>query len=74
VREPTKAVEGKRRARALSLIAALFALCWLLVLAADYARWGYVASAGVVVVSFGECTYDTVRTPLIANLAPRRAD
>jgi MFS family permease len=66
-----KAVEGKRRARALSLMAALFALCWLLVLAAGYARWGYVLLlAGIVALSFGECIYDTVRTPLIANLAP----
>lgn len=66
-----RAVEGKRRARALALMAASFASCWLLVLAAGEIRRGYVLLiVGVVVLSLGECLYDSVRSPLVADLAP----
>jgi len=66
-----RAVEGKSRARSLALMAALFASCWLLVLAAGSHRLGYaLLLGGIVVMSLGECIYDSVRTPLIADLAP----
>jgi MFS family permease len=66
-----RAVEGRRRAAALSLMAALFALCWLLTLAAGLVRHGYaVLVAAIVSMSFGECLADSVRSPLIADLAP----
>src|SRR5581483_4565383 len=51
VQLPTaRAVEGRRRARALALMACLFAVCWLLTLAAGLAPDGlvgrYLAAAG----------------------------
>jgi MFS family permease len=61
-----RAVEGHRRARTLALMAALFAACWLLVLGGS---WWFLL-AGVVAMSAGECLYDTVRSPLVADLAP----
>jgi MFS family permease len=64
-----RAVEGHRRSRALALMASLFALCWLFVLGAS--AGGYLLLlAGVAILSAGECIYDSVRTPLIADLAP----
>jgi hypothetical protein len=52
-------------------MAALFAAGWLLVLAAGSHRLGYgLLLGGIVVMSLGECIYDSVRTPLIADLAP----
>jgi len=66
-----RAVEGRRRAAALSLMCALFAACWLLTLGAGLVTHGYaLLLAGIVVLSFAECIYDSVRTPLIADLAP----
>lgn len=59
-------VEGHRRSRALALMAASFAVCWLLVLGGSYV----FLLAGVVVLSLGECLYDSVRSPLVADLAP----
>jgi len=61
-----RAVEGRRRARMLALMAGLFGLCWLLVLGRGYA----FLLAGVCVMSLGECLYDSVRSPLVADLAP----
>jgi predicted MFS family arabinose efflux permease len=61
-----RAVEGHRRARALALMAVLFGSCWLLVLGGSW--WFLVA--GIVALSAGECLYDSVRSPLIADLAP----
>jgi len=61
-----RAVEGRRRARALALMATLFATCWLLVLGGS---WWFLLAA-IVVMSAGECLYDSVRSPLIADLAP----
>jgi MFS family permease len=61
-----RAVEGHRRARALALMAALFALCWLLMLGGN---WWFLL-AGIVALSAGECLYDSVRSPLVADLAP----
>jgi MFS family permease len=61
-----RAVEGHSRARMLALMAACFALCWVLVLGRSYA----FLLAGVCVLSLGECLYDSVRSPLVADLAP----
>jgi hypothetical protein len=61
-----RAVEGYRRARALALMAGLFATCWLLVLGGT---WWFLLAA-ILVMSGGECLYDSVRSPLIADLAP----
>jgi MFS family permease len=64
-------VEGKRRAAALAVMAMLFALCWIVTLGAGFVRHGYVLLlVGVIVLSLGECIYDSVRSPLIADLAP----
>lgn len=72
VQLPTaRAVEGRRRARALALMACLFAVCWLLTLAAGSVGHAYALLVGaIVVMSLGECIYDSVRTPLVADLAP----
>ena len=64
-----KAVEGHRRTRALALMAGLFCVCWLLVLGASATGYLFLL-AGVAVLSAGECIYDSVRSPLIADLAP----
>ena len=61
-----RAVEGRSRARMLALMAGCFALCWLLVLGRSYA----FLLAAVCVLSLGECLYDSVRSPLVADLAP----
>jgi MFS family permease len=61
-----RAVEGHARARMLALMSACFALCWLLVLGRSYA----FLLGGVCVLSLGECLYDSVRSPLVADLAP----
>jgi MFS family permease len=61
-----RAVEGHRRARALALTGAAFATCWLLVLGAS---WWFLLAA-MVALSAGECLYDSVRSPLVADLAP----
>lgn len=61
-----RAVEGHRRARALALMAVLFGICWLLVLGAN---WWFLLAA-IFALSAGECLYDSVRSPLIADLAP----
>lgn len=64
-----RAVEGRSRSRALALMASLFAICWLFVLGAS--AGGYLLLlAGVAILSAGECIFDSVRTPLIADLAP----
>lgn len=65
-------VEGRRRSRALSLMALLFAVCWVLTLAAGLATGvGFaLLFAAFAVMSVGECIYDSVRSPLVADLAP----
>jgi MFS family permease len=65
-------VEGHRRARALALMAFLFAACWLLTLAAGLTTSSGFALllAAFAVMSAGECIYDSVRGPLVADLAP----
>jgi MFS family permease len=61
-----RAVEGHRRSHALALMATLFATCWLLVLGDSFA----FLLAAFVVLSAAECVYDSVRSPLVADLAP----
>ncbi len=64
--------EGRRRGRALALMGVLFATCWLLVLAAVISAVGGVVLlfVAIAVLSVGECIYDSVRSPLVADLAP----
>lgn len=71
-----KAHEGHSRMRGLALTAALFATAWLLVEAAPLV--GVTAAVlvlvlAVVVFGLGECLYDTVLGPLVADLAPKES-
>jgi len=69
-----RAVEGHRRVRALTLMGALFAACWLQVAAAGAltdATFVLLALAcGIITMSLAECLYDAVLAPLTADLAP----
>jgi MFS family permease len=65
-----RAVEGRRRSRAFALMACLFASCWLLVLAAGPTHAFPLLLIGIVAFSGAECIYDSVRAPLVADLAP----
>ena len=63
-------VEGRARAAALSLMAALFCICWVLTLAAGVGRGGYLLLlAGIVILSLGECIYRLGEDP--ARRRPR---
>jgi MFS family permease len=68
-----RAHEGHRRSTGLALTACLFALTWTIVFATG-ALGGAAAVALLVVAVFvfaaGECIYDTVHGPLVADLAP----
>jgi MFS family permease len=64
--------EGRRRMRALAQMGLLFAIAWLLVLAAGAVVENAavaVLATGIVVFSLAECLYDTVQGPLTADLA-----
>jgi MFS family permease len=64
-----RAVEGRRRTGALALAGVAFAACWLAVLASAWV--GVLALvAAFALMSAGECLYDAVRGPLVADLAP----
>jgi hypothetical protein len=68
-----KAIEGHRRARGLALMCLLFAATWILVEDGGAARdaataWALLA-AGVVCLGLGECLYDSIYGPLVADLA-----
>ncbi len=71
-----RAHEGHRRMTGLALTGTCFAAAWLLV-----ATIGTLGSAGVVAVlivavivfAVGECLYDTVQGPLVADLAPEES-
>jgi MFS family permease len=69
-----KALEGRRRMRALALSAAIFAATSVGVLVAGAwldATAAVVALCGVIVLfSIGECLHGAVQNPLIADLAP----
>jgi MFS family permease len=67
-----RAIEGRRRTRGLALMCVLFAAAWMLVeLGAVVALLAVgLIAAGVVVLSLGECLYDSIYGPLVADLAP----
>jgi MFS family permease len=66
-----RSVEGHRRMRGLALMGLFFALCWSLVLAGALTGPALlVVAAGIVAMSFGECLYDSIQGPLVADLAP----
>lgn len=69
-----KALEGRRRMRALALSAAIFAATSAAVLVAGHwldASAAVVALCGVIVLfSIGECLHGAVQNPLIADMAP----
>ena len=70
-------LEGRRRMRSFALMAILFAV-WSLMLAGA-AAWLdgravlAVVMAGAAVLAIGECVYDSVQGPLVADLAPEGA-
>jgi MFS family permease len=67
-------VEGHRRMPVLALMAALFAITWLLVLVGG--RWldagaaTALFAAAFVVFALGECLHGTVQGPMVSDLAP----
>ena len=63
-------VEGRSRSRGVALMAFLFGGCWLLFLAAGVAHAFVLLLAGIVLFSGAECLYDSIRSPLVADLAP----
>lgn len=71
-----KLQEGKRRMRALAVMAVLWAGSWLLVLIGGL--WFEAAAATALfglafaVFAIGECLHGTVQGPLVSDLAPRR--
>jgi MFS family permease len=67
-----RAIEGHRRTRGLALMCILFACGWMLVELGGLSESAAVVLlvAGVVVVSVGECLYDSIYAPLVADLAP----
>jgi MFS family permease len=65
-----RGVEGHRRMRGLALMGLLFALCWSLVLAGALIGPALLlVGAGIIAMSFGECLYDSIQGPLVADLA-----
>jgi MFS family permease len=71
-----RAHEGHRRMTGLALTGTLFALAWLLVLtSASLGAAGAIAVLVAAVLAFGvgECLYDTVQGPLVADLAPAQS-
>jgi MFS family permease len=65
----TRAHEGRRRMPGLALTAAAFAAAWLLVEGAGVAGSVALLVAAVLVFAVGECLYDTIVGPLVADLA-----
>jgi MFS family permease len=70
-----RAHEGHRRTTGLALTGVCFATAWTLVLAAAALGSGAAAVLGgaVLVFAVGECLYDTVHGPLVADLAPEES-
>jgi MFS family permease len=68
-----RALSGYRRMPTLAAMGALFAACWLLTLAGGGADAAILFAAAMVVMSLGECLYDVVVGPLVADLARGRA-
>jgi MFS family permease len=69
-----RAVEGHRRSRGLALMCLLVAGTWLLVEVAGIvhapATAAILLGAGVLCLGVGECLYDAIYGPLVADLAP----
>src|SRR5262249_26443201 len=61
--------EGRRRMRGFALTGLLFAAAWLLVETAGLLRADTLLIAAVLVFALGECLYDTIVGPLVADLA-----
>jgi MFS family permease len=68
-----RSLEGRRRMHGFALMGALFALCWLLVLAGSATAPLLLIGAGIVAMSFGECLYDSIQGPVVSDLAPAEA-
>ncbi len=65
--------EGRRRAIAMAIAAAMFVVACLLVVGADLAGSSYaypVLLAAAILVGVGECFHTTALMPLVADLAP----
>ncbi|MDQ3822328.1 MAG: MFS transporter [Actinomycetota bacterium] len=71
-----KLQEGRRRMTALTGMAALFAVTWLMVLAGGVWLEAEAATAffavAFLIFAVGECLHGTVQGPLVSDLAPRR--
>jgi len=70
----TRLLEGRNRMRALAAMGAVWALAWLLALAAAGTSSVGIAAAlllvGVAVFAIGECVHGVVQGPLVSDLAP----
>jgi MFS family permease len=70
----TRALAGRRRMPALALMGGIWALSWLLALAAAGTSRLWVAVTfllvGAVVFAFGECIHGVIQGPLVSDLAP----
>ena len=65
--------EGRRRALAIAVAAALFVAACLLAVGADFLSVDFAAAvllAAAVIVGVGECFHSTALMPLVADLAP----
>jgi MFS family permease len=71
-----KLQEGRRRMKALAVMAVLFAVTWLIVMAGGlwFERDAATAvfACAFLVFAVGECLHGTVQGPLVSDLAPRR--
>jgi MFS family permease len=66
-----RAIEGRRRMHCFALMGVIFALCWSLVQAGVLLSPALLlVGAGIVAMSLGECIYDSIQGPLVAELAP----
>jgi MFS family permease len=71
-----KIQEGRRRMPALTAMAVLFAVTWLLVMGGGLWLEGNAATAlfagAFLIFAVGECLHGTVQGPLVSDFAPRR--
>jgi MFS family permease len=68
-----RALRGYRRMPTLAAMAVLFAACWSFTLAGGAADALPLFAAAMIAMSLGECLYDVVQGPLVADLARGRA-
>jgi len=70
----TRLLAGRRRMAALAVMGGIWALSWLLALAAAGTSRLALSAAfllvGAVVFAFGECIHGVIQGPLVADLAP----